>query len=29
METNSRSLFGNLREDLHAAALEFVGTVRL
>ncbi|CAE6421798.1 unnamed protein product [Rhizoctonia solani] len=27
MKTDSKSLFGNLREDLHAAALELVGTV--
>ncbi|KDN39551.1 hypothetical protein RSAG8_08707, partial [Rhizoctonia solani AG-8 WAC10335] len=27
MKTDSKSLFGNLREDLHAAALELVGTI--
>ncbi|CAE6506683.1 unnamed protein product, partial [Rhizoctonia solani] len=27
MKTDSKSLFGNLRGDLHAAALEFVGTI--
>ncbi|QRV76085.1 aquaporin, Major intrinsic protein family [Ceratobasidium sp. AG-Ba] len=27
MKTDSRSLFGNLREDLHAATLEFIGTI--
>ncbi|KAG9090295.1 Aquaporin-4 [Ceratobasidium sp. 392] len=27
MKTDSKSLFGNLREDLHAATLEFVGTI--
>ncbi|KAG9104418.1 Aquaporin-4 [Ceratobasidium sp. 370] len=27
MKTDSKSLFGNLREDVHAAALEFTGTV--
>ena len=27
MKTDSRSLFGNIREDIHAAALEFVGTI--
>ncbi|CAE6521950.1 unnamed protein product [Rhizoctonia solani] len=27
MKTNSKSLFGNLHEDLHAAVLELVGTI--
>ncbi|KAG8768780.1 Aquaporin-4 [Ceratobasidium sp. 428] len=27
MKTDSKSLFGNLREDLHAATLEFIGTI--
>jgi len=27
MKTDSRSLFGNLREDVHAATLEFFGTI--
>jgi len=27
MKTDSRSLFGNLREDVHAATLEFIGTI--
>ncbi|CCO26705.1 Aquaporin-1 [Rhizoctonia solani AG-1 IB] len=27
MKTDSKSLFGNLRGDLHAASLEFVGTI--
>jgi aquaporin related protein len=27
MKSDSRSLFGNLREDVHAATLEFIGTV--
>jgi len=27
MKTDSRSLFGNLREDIHAASLEFIGTI--
>ncbi|KAG9082574.1 Aquaporin-4 [Ceratobasidium sp. UAMH 11750] len=27
MKTDSKSLFGTLREDIHAAALEFIGTI--
>jgi len=27
MKTDSKSLFGNIREDIHAATLEFIGTI--
>jgi hypothetical protein len=29
MKFDSKSLFGNIREDLYAATLEFVGTVSI